>query len=78
MRLPIATLVVSALLIGAANAAPPQTPPGHTRAITCEQARPGTKLWLVCHKKKPAKAVKPGARQPKASKKPALSEERRR
>lgn len=64
MRLSIAALVVSALLVGTANAAPPEAPPSPKHhVVTCDQARPGSKLWKQCHPKKAPKIV----RQPKVS-----------
>jgi hypothetical protein len=63
MRLSIATLIVGALLVGTANAAPPDGPrPPKHRVVTCDQARPGSKLWKQCHPKKAVRHVT----QPKA------------
>lgn len=63
MKLSIATLVIGAMLACTANAAPPASQPApKQRVVTCDQARPGTKLWKECSKKKVVK-------QPKAAKK---------
>lgn len=71
MRISIAALVVSALLVGTANAAPPDAPrgpfPGKHRVVTCDQARPGTKLWKQCHRRAPPRIV----REPRAPHRPA-------
>ncbi|WP_370677304.1 hypothetical protein [Pleomorphomonas sp. PLEO] len=68
MRLSIATLIVGALLVGTANAAPPDgpPPPSKHRVVTCDQARPGTGFWKQCHPKKPPRHV----RQPPAPDRP--------
>jgi len=68
MRFSIAALIVGAMLVGTANAAPPDAPPPPKhRVVTCEQARPGTKLWKQCHRRIPPRVV----REPRAPKRPA-------
>lgn len=59
MRFSIATLIVSAMLVCTANAAPPKMPPPPKhRVVTCDQARPGTRLFRECHRRAPPKVVK--------------------
>lgn len=73
MRLAMGALVISAMLVFTANAAPRHPPVERGATIVCPHVRPGEPVR--CHKAAPPKrAVKPVARKPAAPKRLAPHE----